>query len=173
MPCSCPDRDDGSRRYVCATGPGCDGCGRTYVLAEPLEEFVTEAVLWRLDTPELARAIRGQREDDPGGWQQQADEITTRLDELATAYANSEISMREWMTARDPLQQRQDAAQRQIRRDTASSALGAYVGSGGLLRQQWPELGIGRRHAILSAVLARVTVGARPSRVEPFRRVAV
>jgi len=45
-------RDDGSRRYVCARGPQYHGCGRTYVVAEPLEQFVTEAVLWRLDTPE-------------------------------------------------------------------------------------------------------------------------
>ena len=48
-------RDDGQRRYVCARGPGFAGCGKTYVLAEPLEEFVTEAVLIALDTPELAQ----------------------------------------------------------------------------------------------------------------------
>ena len=155
-------RDDGSRRYVCARGPQYDGCGRCSALAEPLEEFVTEAVLWRLDTPELAATMRGQREDAPDEWQQQADEITERLDELAKAYAAGAIAMREWMAAREPLQRRLEDARRKINRDASSSVLAPYAGRGGVLRDQWPALNIERRHAVIAAVLAHVVV--RPGR---------
>ena len=38
-------RADGSRRYVCASGPGFGGCGKLTVMADPFEAFVVEAVL--------------------------------------------------------------------------------------------------------------------------------
>jgi site-specific DNA recombinase len=152
-------REDGERRYVCARGPQYVGCGKTYVLAEPLEEFVTEAVLWRLDTPALADVLKRQEGDTPDAWQQQTDEITGRLDELATAFAAGAISMREWLAARQPLQQRLETSQRQVRRNTSVSLLAPYTGSQGLLRKQWPALSLERRHAIISAVLSHVVVG--------------
>jgi site-specific DNA recombinase len=43
-------RADGTRRYVFASGPGLGGCGRITILAEHVEQVVTEAVLFRLDT---------------------------------------------------------------------------------------------------------------------------
>jgi len=41
----------GKRRYVCAKGPNFSGCGHMYIEADPLELFVVEAVLHRLDSP--------------------------------------------------------------------------------------------------------------------------
>ena len=38
-------RADGTRRYVCAKGPGLAGCGRVAVMSEPVEELITEAIL--------------------------------------------------------------------------------------------------------------------------------
>ena len=155
-------RGDGSRRYICARGPQYVGCGKTYVLAEPIEEFVTEAVLWRLDTPELAATMRGQTDDAPDEWQQQADEITERLDELAKAYAAGAIAMREWMAAREPLQRRLEDARRKVSKDASGALLAPYAGRGGVLRDQWSTLNLERRHAIIAAVLAHVVV--RPGR---------
>jgi hypothetical protein len=150
-------RDDGSRRYVCATGPQYGGCGKTYVLADPLEEFVTEAVLWRLDTPELAGAIRGQ-DDAPGAVQAEIGDVKVRLEDLAKAYAGGAVSMSEWMVARESLQLRLDAAQRKVRRGSSAAVIGPHIGSGGALRKQWPTLNIDRRYAIIAAVLSHVVV---------------
>jgi DNA invertase Pin-like site-specific DNA recombinase len=153
-------REDHSRRYVCARGPGYAGCGRSYALAEPIEEFVTEAVLWRLDSPELANALRGQRANDQAdAWQQQVDVATVRLEELADAYGNAAISMREWMAARDPLQRQLDAANRRIARDNGATALEGFVGRSAVLRDRWPRLGIDQKHAIITAMLIHVIVG--------------
>jgi hypothetical protein len=151
-------RDDGQRRYVCATGPQYHGCGRTHALAEPIEEFVSEAVLWRLDTRELAEALKG-RSDPPDDIQRQVDEINERLEDAARAYAAGDIGMREWMAAREPLQRRLDDAQRKIRRDTNQALLAPYTSAHGVLRDRWPELDFDRQHAIIGAIIQQVTVG--------------
>jgi DNA invertase Pin-like site-specific DNA recombinase len=153
-------RDDGRRRYVCARGPQFTGCGHTYVLAEPLEQLVSGAVLHRLDTPELAEAIRGDREraaqDEHAD---QLDELTGRMDELAAAYAAGAVSMREWLAAREPLQRQLDAARRRVARDSQAMVLAEHAGRGGALRERWVDLSLERRHAIIAAVLDRVIAG--------------
>ena len=46
------------RRYFCASDPPARiGCNSVGITAEPLDELVTEAVLTRLDSPALARAL--------------------------------------------------------------------------------------------------------------------
>ena len=151
-------RDDGERRYVCATGPRFIGCGKSYVLAEPLEGLVSEAVLWAVDTPELAVALREENGDTAPEAQNRVDHITARLDELAAAYASGDITMREWLTAREPLQQQLDAAKRDVARDSRAGVLNGYVGHGGALRKAWPDLTLDRKRAIIGAVLQQVVV---------------
>jgi site-specific DNA recombinase len=152
-------RDDGARRYVCATGPQYHGCGRTYVLAEPLEQLVTGAVLHRLDTPDLARALRGERDDDDKELAARLDELTARMDELAATYAAGAVSMREWLAAREPLQGQLDAARRRLARDSRAMVLAEHAGHAGALRERWTGLSLERRRAIIAAVLDRVVVG--------------
>lgn len=152
-------RDDGQRRYVCARGPGFAGCGKTYALAEPLEEFVTEAVLIALDSPELARAVRGAQDDAASEWQERADAVEARLEELAVAYAAEQVSMREWLAAREPLQQQLDEAQRHLSRSAHTGSAARHLGNGKLLRRRWAGLSIEQRHAVISAVLTHAEVG--------------
>src|SRR5262249_30323552 len=51
-------KQDGRKCYVCATGPGFAGCGKIRILADTFEEYVRDAVLDALETPELARALQ-------------------------------------------------------------------------------------------------------------------
>jgi DNA invertase Pin-like site-specific DNA recombinase len=153
-------REDGTRRYVCATGPRYVGCGKSYTLAEPLEELVTEAVLWRLDSPELAKMIRSEQNSNASGheWQDKADMLAGRLDELADDYATGGITMREWKVARGSLQQQLGDAKRRAARDSKAGIISEHVGHAGELRERLHELGIDRFHAIISGVLAHVVV---------------
>lgn len=52
-------RSDKVRRYICAKGPMYEGCGRTYILAEPTEQIVEAMVVDAIDSPELAEAVNG------------------------------------------------------------------------------------------------------------------
>lgn len=50
--------DNRVRRYVCLSGPDQGGCGgRLTVVLRPVEELLTDAVLTRLDSPQLADAL--------------------------------------------------------------------------------------------------------------------
>jgi site-specific DNA recombinase len=71
-------RADGARCYVCASGVGFHGCGKIRSLAEPLEEFIKEAILQRISSPRLSEALK---QDDEANDQELLDSL--REDELA------------------------------------------------------------------------------------------
>jgi DNA invertase Pin-like site-specific DNA recombinase len=153
-------RGDGTRRYGCAKGPGFSGCGKTFINAEPLEQFVAAACLSRLDSRELAAAVRAQS-DQPEAerWQQEADTVQAKLDELALAWSADEITRAEWRVARTALEQRLTAARRQLGKITHTTVLDGLVGNADDVRASWDSLDLTRQHAILEAILDHVEVG--------------
>jgi hypothetical protein len=174
-------RGDGERRYVCARGPGKPGCGKIAILAEPLERLIQDAVLYRLDSPELAAALRGQAPatDDAArlGAELGADEA--QLEELAGAYGNRQVTFREYLAARRPIEARIEAAKRILARQSQLTPVVDYVGDGATLRGRWASLPLSRQHAIVAALLDRAAVASAvrgrtafdPSRVKPVWRV--
>lgn len=174
-------RRETTRRYVCQSGPDHGGCGRLTVVADPVERLIADAVIWRLDTPELADALTGRAHQDEQA-AALADTIAAdkaRLDELAGAWAAQAITMREWLAARKPIEDRIRAAESRQARITRADALNGLVGNGDALRAQWATLNLDRQHAIIRAVLdhaviAPGTPGARaldPARVSPVWRL--
>lgn len=153
-------RDDGSRRYVCASGPNFGGCGKVAVVADPLEAFVVEAVLHRLDSPELAASLAG-RSDDPAGaeWQAEIEQTQAQLDELASLWGQKQISRSEWLAARQPIEQRQKLAKRRLAALNRTSALADFAGNAAQLRQRWQSLTLTRQEQIVAAVVEHVVVG--------------
>jgi site-specific DNA recombinase len=174
-------RADGTRRYVCANGPGFAGCGRTVVMAEPVEELVAAGVLHRLDGPGLAAALRAEAEGDEAASSVvsglEADEA--QLTEIAGAYGRREVTFSEYLAARKPIEARIEAAKRHLSRTSRSAALADYVGDSAALRERWSGLDLSRQRAIVEAVLDRATVlpavrGRNrfdPDRVDPLWRV--
>lgn len=167
-------RNETSRRYVCKGEPDHQGCGRLTVVAEPLEDLVQAAVLYRLDTPQLADALAGRNSAD----QETAslsDVLATdreQLDELASMYAAREIGRTEWMTARHPIDARIKDLERRLSRITRNDALGGIVGNGVALGSQWVELNLSRQHAIVRALLDHAVIAPverRGSTLDPSR----
>lgn len=154
-------RSGGQRRYACAKGPGLSGCGRTYIAADPVEAFVVEAVLYRLDSPEFAAALSGKRQAQPDAerFQREADEAQAQLTELGDAYGNKLIGMSEWLAARRPIEARLTAARKQLAKASRTTVLDGNVGACSGLRERWGSLDLTRQHTIITAVLDHVTVG--------------
>lgn len=149
----------GARAYVCAKGPGFSGCGRITVMAEPLEQFVVEAVLYRLDSPELAAAMSGEPGDpDAQRWQAEIEQSRAELDELAAMYGRREIGLSEWQAARTPIERRVTDAKKQLGRLTRTTALAGQIGHATELRERWTTLPLSRQHAIVAAVLDHLVV---------------
>jgi DNA invertase Pin-like site-specific DNA recombinase len=169
-------RQDGSRRYVCAKGPGFVGCNGTMILAEPLEALVTEAVLLRLDSPDFAAALAGR--DDQARSSGAAAELTKdedQLQELAEAYGERLITLREFLAARTPIEGRIHQARKQLSYVSGTAALAGFVGDSGRLREEWATMTIARRQAVVAALVDRLVIGAGvrgfnrfdPDRVSP------
>lgn len=150
-----------TRRYVCLSGPDHGGCGRLTVTAEPLELFIGDAVLYRLDTPALADTLAGRSSADARTQEltRALDESNEQLEELSLAYANRQITMREWMTAKTPIAQRLENTQRQLAAISHTSALTGLVGNGEELRRSWSSLNLSRQHAIVAALIDHITIG--------------
>ncbi len=167
-------RETKVRRYVCLSGPDHGGCGRLTVVAEPVEALIVDAVLYRLDTAELADAIEGKA---------RADEQTAliaeglaadraQLEELAGMYAAKAITATEWLTARQAIEDRVRVAERDLATATDTTVISDVIGRGAELKAAWPELGLDRQVAIVRAVVDHVVVEPvtkRDIKVDPAR----
>lgn len=149
------------RRYVCQSGPDHGGCGKLTVVAPPVEELVTAAVLYRLDTPELADALAGRASADTetAALSDALAADREQLDELAQLYAAKAIKAREWMAARNPIEARIEDTKRRLGRITRTDALTGWIGNSSELRSRWADLNLTRQAAIVSAIVDHVVIG--------------
>jgi DNA invertase Pin-like site-specific DNA recombinase len=154
-------RTGGKRRYACAKGVGFSGCGKTYINADEVEQFVTEAVLHRVDSRDLQRAAerRDQQAPEAERWLGEVEAAEQQLEELAAAYGSREITMGEWKAARQPIEQRLTVARKQLAKVTHGGLLDSYVGHSDRLRADWDGLDLSQQHALVAAVVDSVRVG--------------
>lgn len=123
----------------------------TMVTAEPLEDVIVAAVLRRLEDA----AIPDVQRDRPRG-----DDVATleaQLGDLAADMGAGAITRAEWMAARQPLLARIDAARAAAAAAVGGAALAGLHGKGAA-GAAWPELDLGRRQAIVDALIDSVTV---------------
>jgi site-specific DNA recombinase len=143
------------RRYVCMSGPDHGGCGGVLVTAGPVEELITKAVLYQLDTPEMADALAGRTaaDDRHAGLLAELQSDQAQMQELAGMWAQKEISAQEWKAAREPIEARIYQTERQLTQLSGDNSLTGLVGNGGELRERWGTLNLTRQAAIVAAVL--------------------
>lgn len=150
----------GKPAYTCISGVGFAGCGRINRLAEPVEQLVSETVIYRLDSPALAKAVAAEEKQLRGRDQviESAGEIEAQQAELAREWGAGRLARVEWLAARDALQRRLDALHAQLRVEQRSTAVKGLVGRSGVLAKRWPSLSVEQRRAIVAAVLDQVRV---------------
>lgn len=165
------------RRYVCLSGADHGGCGGVTVTAGPVEKWITAAVLYRLDTPDMEAVLNGQRAQDAQHVElaAQRDTLQTRMRVLAEMFANGEISPFEWRAARAPLEHQIAATEQQLWRLTGANTLAQIAGQGRALHAGWESMNLERQHAIIRAVLDYATIqpATKPGRFDPERIIPV
>lgn len=162
-------RSKGADLYVCP-GPPHGGCSGTAVTADHAEDAVTAMVLARLDLPSLPCPPPGGDE----GARQLAGHLQ-RLHDLGELWASGQISRQEWLSLRQSVGERAQAAEAQVAHEGRLDALRALAGTGRALRVRWPAMSIDERRAVVQTALDHVVVLAaepprqvfRPERLQP------
>lgn len=171
-----------TRRYVCTSGPDHGGCGALTIVAAPVEEWLAEAVLMRIDSPAMYDSLKGRAAGDEqhAALTVELGNDQAQLKELAELWAAKTISSAEWKAAREPIESRIYATERQLSRMVGTTALDGITGHGDELRAGWESLNLTRQAAIIAAVLDFATINAGtgggrrevdPNRIVPTWRV--
>ncbi|GGN03793.1 serine recombinase [Terrabacter tumescens] len=165
----------GRRRYMCRSGADFGGCGGIMISAT-VEDLITDAVLYRLDTPELAAAIEGRQraDENTAALSESIAADAAQLDELAALYAAGDITAPEWMKARRIIDARLKANRSRQAQQAGSTVIAGHIGNASALRTEWPAMPLGKQVAIVKALVDHITIapgtmGARsidPARVE-------
>lgn len=146
--------------YACSAGTGNGGCGRISILAEPIETFVSEAVLYRLDSPELARAVsrRQDRSRELDDFEVQIANDQAKLDELAGFWADGKIESSEYFVARKRIADRLASSRARFSQLDTRKSLRNLIDQGAELRRRWADLNLHQKRAVITAVLDHVIV---------------
>jgi hypothetical protein len=143
-----------------------------HCVADPLEALVVEAVMLRLDTPQLAQALQsgqgGPGANDPAA---EVAEARAKLDELADMWSGGEITRAEWLRARKPVEDRLERAEQRLSASARGNAAAAWASRPGALRAAWPAMNLDQRRAVLASVIERVVVNPTKvrGRFDPLR----
>ncbi|MBS1908222.1 MAG: recombinase family protein [Actinobacteria bacterium] len=155
------------RRYVCQSGPDHGGCGRLTISAVPVESWLTEAALYRLDTPEVTAALEGKHETDARHVDAVAalEAAQRRLTDVAEMFAAGDITKAEYLAARPVAEAKAAEAMRMLESLATKDNLDSLVGRGTVLRERWDTYSLDRQHAIIRAILPSATIApGRPGR---------
>lgn len=160
---SVPRFDTG--RYLCRSGHDFGGCGKMVITARPLEAWITEAVLQRLDSAEMADALTGHARDDghAAALHEHLSADTEKLAELAVMWADGELDAAQWRTARTRIEQRVADNRRMLARMRGTTVVDGWIGNGSELRERWEDLNLTRQTAIVRALIDHIVI--RPATV--------
>jgi site-specific DNA recombinase len=177
-------RDDKARRYVCARGPNFNGCGRTYILAEPLEEMVAEAAYSVWSNADVQRTLRADAKTAED-LEHELGEALAALDQLSHDYYTESVitDRKEYLARRSDLEARLKEREAELRQVSDTRVTFADLMKraesaprfGGMTKEQFEWW-----RALLDTVVDRVEIGPGvrglnrfdPSRVRVVGRVA-
>jgi site-specific DNA recombinase len=154
--------------YACIAGPASRNCGRITILAEPVESFISEAVLYRLDSPALAHALRRRpdRTRDLDDLEQQIANDQAQLEELAAWWADKKIEGPEYLVARNRIADRLTSSRARFSQRDTNKSLRVLIDQAADLRRRWADLNLHQKRAVITAVLDHVVVSAATTRTK-------
>jgi site-specific DNA recombinase len=149
------------RRYVCRSKEDrgrAVGCGRMCRNADPLEAWVIEAIFYRLDNPEVAKALQDLNQDDI-----ELDELLTeyqacqlKLDELIVEHARRELTKSQFMLAKSVAETMLEDARTALRK--AQTTKNRILPADQTIRRAWEESGYEWKQSVIGLLVERVIV---------------
>jgi site-specific DNA recombinase len=144
------------------------GCGKVSRGALPLEHFLKELILYRLDTPDLERLLAGDNGTQLGELLSRREAMTSKLDELTDSFADGTLDKLAYKRASERVRGRLrdvDAEIEQLQRHGMSVALQA----GQSVREAWDENSNGWRRQLIGMLVEKIIV--MPSKKHPRYKI--
>ena len=160
----------GNRRYICRkdtiTGRGCGGI---YITANRVEDFIANAVLTRLNSPEMERSLK-QEKSNPKALALHAElsSLDDRYIELAEMMGQGEMTRAEYQAAKRVIDIRKVDLQKTLAKERGVISLAGGLGSPQLITEKWKSLNLDRQRAIMKSVIERIEVDKAIERGAPF-----
>jgi site-specific DNA recombinase len=158
--CHARPRGDKRRCYVCASGPGFNGCGKIRRLADPVEELVRDAVIEALDTPALQEAVEAQGNAEGGaGLTVELQRLDERLERLKVDHhVEGLLDRDDYMRMRAELERRVDEVSAQVAEQSGARVMRQLPTGDGALRAAWDEGDLAWRRELIGLVVERVVL---------------
>ncbi|MGJ6965090.1 recombinase family protein [Streptosporangium sp. G11] len=131
--------------------------------AAPLDEFVEELVVERLSQPDAVELPLQDRGEDVAPLHVEAVTLRARLDELAMLHADGAIDARQLVTGSTRLRSQLEKVESRITAASQGSVFAGVVGTEDT-RATWKGLDLGRKRAILDALMTVTILPARQGR---------
>jgi len=140
----------GTRRYGCPPeGNHGYGCGGVTRVAEPIDAFVVEAVLTRLECSDLGSLAPVAT--DLAALDDELSAVDAKLGALASAWAADTLTQSEWDAARAGLTQRRSELEHKLAVARRSSEAAAIAGPS--VREAWDKLDLDAQRRVIAELL--------------------
>lgn len=139
------------------------GCGKVSRMMEPIVDLVTEAVIRRLDSPQLAEALERQKTTNNPTLEltQHLRVLEARMSELTNDYYVTKLLSRdEFEALRDSTKSEITDTEKQIQEFTSTALLGG-IDIGSDVRSKWDSESIEWRRDVLGHLIERIYVHPR------------
>lgn len=138
------------------------GCGKVTRQREPVEHLVLEALLYRLDSPDLGELLAQQdtATDELRDLMKQRDRQTARMQEIMDSYASGDLTMTEYKAMKVTAQAKADDLDRAIGKLTSQRTMAA-IPVGQTVRQAWEAGDLEWRRQLLDTVVEKVLIHPR------------
>lgn len=161
---------EGNRRYICrkdtVTGRGCGGI---YITANRVEDFIVEAVLTRLNSPEMERSLSQVKPNSKAlAINSELSALDSRYVELAEMMGQGEMNRVEYQAAKKIVDERKSDLERTLAKERGVITLAGSLGSPQLIAQKWKSLNLDRQRTILKAILESIQVDRVIQKGFPF-----
>jgi site-specific DNA recombinase len=148
-------------RYICPKDEAYHhrpGCGKVFRNADPIDLLISEAVLYRLDSPEFLAALGTQTNE--GELQELLNRRQAKIakrDSLYSDYLNDLISKELWLRGKGELEDMIEAINRQLASMQSGRSL-ARIPLDGTLRAVWVDADLDFKRDLIKLVVKKIVV---------------
>jgi len=135
------------------------GCGGVFITARNIEELVTDALLTRLNSPELDRSMKASK-NNPNNLAIHAElnELAKRNILLSEMFGAGELSRAELQAAKKIVEEKKVTLEKIINKERRAVFTDSGLATPEIIVQKWKSLNLDRQRAILKAVIEEIHV---------------